>query len=198
MFTSVPGDLILHRFRVLLLTIFDLRIRPNGPQTLHSVTAFSAAYRENRGTGDIEMHKFTVGLLALVSALLVSAAPPAPDVVDGTWTASFDSFGGSQRYTWELAADGEKLTGKVISEYGEQQIRDGAMKGNKVSWTEVVTTDGNRMRMKYEGTLKGDKLKLTRTPIDQTAQGGPGGPDFGPGGFGGPGGGDSATAKRMK
>lgn len=144
------------------------------------------------------MHKLiAVNIFALAFALLVSAAPPVVESVDGTWTASFDS----QKYTWELATDGEKLTGKVIGEYGEQQIKDGSVKGNKVSWTELVTTDGNRTRMKYEGTLKGDKLKLTRSPIDQAAQGGPGGfggPDFGPGGFGGPGGGDSTTAKRMK
>lgn len=147
------------------------------------------------------MHKFAaLGLLALSLALFASAAP-VTETVDGSWTASFDSFNGSQKYTWELASDGEKLTGKVISENGEQPIRDGVIKGNKVSWTETVTVDGNRMRMKYEGTLKGDKLKLTRTPLDQSAQAGPGGfggfggPDFGPGG---PGGADSATAKRLK
>ena len=114
----------------------------------------------------------------------------------GAWTASVDSFSGTQRYTWELAADGEKLKGKVITENGEQQIKDGSIKGNKVSWTEVVTADGNRMRMKYEGTLKGDKLKLTRSVVYQPAQNGPGG--FGGPDFGGPGGGESATAKRMK
>lgn len=146
------------------------------------------------------MHKLiAVNALALAFALLISAAPAATETVDGSWTASFDSFSGSQKYTWELATDGEKLTGKVISEYGEQQIRDGSVKGNKVSWTELVTTDGNRTRMKYEGTVKGDKLKLTRSPLEQSAQGGPGGfggPGFGPGGFGG--GDDSTTAKRVK
>ena len=141
-----------------------------------------------------------VSIFALVFGLLVSAAPPVVETVDGTWTASFDSFGGTQKYTWELEADGEKLTGKVISESGEQPIKDGSVKGNKVYWTEVVTADGNRSRMKYEGTLKGDKLKLTRAPVDQQVQqGGPGGfggpGDFGPGGSGG---GDSATAKRAK
>jgi hypothetical protein len=72
------------------------------------------------------------------------------------------------------------------------------VKGNKVTWTETVTADGNRTRMKYEGTLKGDKLKLTRTPVDQTAQSGPGGPGFGGPDFGPGGGSDSATAKRSK
>ena len=95
------------------------------------------------------MHKtIAVSLFALTFALFVSAAPPAVETIDGTWTASFDSYSGTQKYTWELATDGEKLTGKVISEYGEQQIKDGSVKGNKVSWTEVVTTDGNRTRMK--------------------------------------------------
>ncbi len=148
------------------------------------------------------MHKFiAVNLFALsFAALLAFGAPAAVETVDGTWAASFDSFSGTQKYTWEFATEGEKLTGKVISESGEQPIRDGSVKGNKVYWTETVTTDGNRTRMKYEGTLKGDKLKLTRTPVDQTtSQGGPGGfggPDFGPGGPGG--GSDSATAKRSK
>jgi len=137
------------------------------------------------------MHKLiALNLFALTFSLLVSAAPPAAETVDGTWTASFDSFSGTQRYTWELSSDGEKLSGKVISESGEQPIREGSVKGNKVTWTETVTSDGNRTRMKYEGTLKGDKLKLTRTPVDQTAQSGPGGPGFG--------GSDSATAKRSK
>jgi hypothetical protein len=135
---------------------------------------------------------------ALLFALIVSAAPaPATETVDGTWTASFDSFSGSQRYTWELAAQGDKLTGTVVNENGEQKIKDGSVKGNKVSWTELVTVDGNRTRMKYEGTLKGDKLKLTRTSTDQSAQSGPGGPGFGGPDFG-PGGGDSTTAKRSK
>ncbi len=147
------------------------------------------------------MRKFlSFTLFSLLFVSLASAAQPVTELVDGTWTASFDSFSGSQKYTWELATDGEKLTGKVINENGEQQIREGFIKGNKVSWTEVVTMDGNRTRMKYEGTFKGDKLKLTRTPLDQSAQGGPGG-FGGPSGFGGPdfgGGGDSATAKRSK
>jgi len=141
-----------------------------------------------------------VSLFALALAMLVSAAqPPAAESVDGTWTASFDSFSGVQRYTWELATDGDKLTGKVIGEYGEQQIKDGTVKGNKVTWTELVTGDGNRTRMKYEGTLKGDKLKLTRSPLNQSEQAGPGGPGgFGGAGDFGGGGGDSATAKRTK
>jgi hypothetical protein len=142
------------------------------------------------------MHKLVAAnLFALLFALLVSAAPPVTETVDGTWTASFSTFSGTQKYTWELASDGEKLTGKVISENGEQQIKDGTIKGNKVTWTELVTADGNRTRMKYEGSVKGDKLKLTRAPLEQAAQGGPGGPGgFGPGDSGA----DSTTARRTK
>ena len=139
-----------------------------------------------------------LSLFAFAFALIVPAAQPVAETVDGTWTASFNTFGGSQKLTWELASDGEKLTGRVTNEFGEQKIQDGTVKGNKVAWTEVVTTDGNRTRMKYEGTFKGDKLKLTRTPVNavQSNQG-PGGPGFGPPDFGGDQG-DSATAKRMK
>ena len=144
------------------------------------------------------MRKLIASALFAVVFAFTALAGPAVETVDGTWTGAFDSFSGTQKYTWELAASGEKLTGKVISENGEQAIKDGTVKGNKVTWTEVVTADGNRTRMKYEGTIKGDKLKLTRAPAEQsTQQGGPGGfggPDFGPGGDGG----DSTTAKRAK
>jgi hypothetical protein len=40
-------------------------------------------------------------------------------MLDGNWTASFDNYSGSQKHTWELATDGDKLKGKVISENGE-------------------------------------------------------------------------------
>lgn len=132
------------------------------------------------------------------SLIAPAGQPAAAETVDGTWT-TFDTYGGSQKLTWEFTSDGEKLTGKVSSEFGEQKIQDGTIKGNKVTWTEIVTTDGNRTRMKYEGTLKGDKMKLTRTPVNaaQNNQGpGFGGPGFGPD-FGGDQG-DSATAKRTK
>jgi hypothetical protein len=140
-----------------------------------------------------------LSLFAFAFALIAPAAQPVAESVDGTWTASFDTFSGSQKLTWELVSDGEKLTGKVSSEFGEQKIQDGTLKGNKVTWTEVVTSDGNRTRMKYEGTVKGDKLKLTRAPVTavQNNQGpGFGGPGFGQD-FGGDQG-DSATAKRTK
>ena len=149
------------------------------------------------------MHRLVAAnIFGILFALLITAAPPATETVDGTWTASFSTFSGTQKYTWEFASDGDKLTGKVISENGEQQIKDGTIKGSKVTWTELVTADGNRTRMKYEGTFKGDKLKLTRAPLEQAAQGGPGGfgGPGGPGGFGpgDGGGGDSTTAKRTK
>jgi membrane protein implicated in regulation of membrane protease activity len=136
-----------------------------------------------------------LSLFAFAFALIAPAAQPVAETVDGTWTASFNTFSGSQKLTWDLVSDGEKLTGKVTNEYGEQKIQDGAIKGNKVAWVEVVTSDGNRTRMKYEGTVKGDKLKLTRTPVTAAVQNNQG-PGFGSD-FGGDQG-DSATAKRTK
>lgn len=67
----------------------------------------------------------------------------------------------------DLKADGSKLTGKVITSMGENtreaEIKDGAINGDKFSFTVVQNTPRGELTVRYHGTVEGDELKGDRT-----------------------------------
>ena len=87
--------------------------------------------------------------------------------VSGAWQAEFDSPVGIQKYTYQLKAEGEKLTGKAIGQIGTEkrdatEIKDGKVKGDEISFVEMLNFNGTELRIEYSGKLKGDEIKLTR------------------------------------
>ncbi len=98
----------------------------------------------------------TVIVAVFCSAMFLCAAS-----VDGVWKADYTSPDGTQRQsTFHLKADGEKLTGKVVSQMGESEIKDGVVKGDNVSFSVVRNFNGQEFTLKYEGKVAGDELKL--------------------------------------
>ncbi|HRI13790.1 MAG TPA: alpha/beta hydrolase-fold protein [Verrucomicrobiota bacterium] len=74
---------------------------------------------------------------------------------------------GKQTYTYELKAEGEKVTGKATGEInGENRrtvdIKDGKLVGDTVSFVEVFNFQGNDISISYTGKLAGDEIKFTR------------------------------------
>jgi hypothetical protein len=106
------------------------------------------------------MHRTLVRLLLL--AVLSLACVFAADI-DGKWTATYDTQNGPITTTWDLKADGAKLTGKANSSFGERDITEGKIEGKEVSWVEVIDAGGTTIRIVCKGTLNGDELKLSRT-----------------------------------
>jgi len=116
--------------------------------------------------------------------------------VTGTWKAEFDSQIGHLKYTYTLKQDGTNLTGKANSEVNDQkreaELKEGKVDGEKISFVEPLTINGNDIRISYNGTVSSNELKLTRevgtfVKMDivvkrETSQRGPGGRR----GFGGP------------
>lgn len=98
--------------------------------------------------------------LLLLTAL--SAASILAAAIDGKWTATYDTQAGSITTTWELKADGAKLTGKASSSFGDRDVTEGKIEGNAVSWVEVIDAGGTQIRVVCKGTLNGDEIKLTR------------------------------------
>lgn len=96
-----------------------------------------------------------------ISSLLIAALAFAADVT-GKWTASFDTQIGVQNYTYDLKADGAKLTGKATSQNGESQIQEGKIDGDNISFVENLDFQGNAIRIEYTGKISGDEIKLTR------------------------------------
>jgi hypothetical protein len=104
-----------------------------------------------------------------VKATLTRVSPPSAlaKTITGKWTAEFDSPIGTQKYTYELKVDGDKMTGKCIGEAGEQKrettIAASDIRGNEVYWVEIFDYLGTPTRIESEGEIvNADQIKVMR------------------------------------
>lgn len=139
----------------------------------------------------LKMFAITVSIFCLIVGAAVAAD------ITGTWVGEFqgDPGGGGEamKITFNLKADGSTLTGTNVGPQGnENEIIEGKIDGDKVSFAVKIDMMGNEMKINYKGAVSGDELKLTFS-----MEGGMGGP-----GGGGPGGGEAPpmeiVAKRQK
>ena len=108
--------------------------------------------------------------LLLLALLIASVLPAAAADLIGKWTAEFDSQIGVQKYTYEFKQDGGTLTGQATFDHsfgkGTVQLRAIKLDGDKVSFHEPFSMEGNEIIISYSGTLTGDEMKLTRNVGD--------------------------------
>ena len=106
-------------------------------------------------------------LLSAMIAAGMAAAVFAADVT-GTWTATFDTQVGAQKYTYTFKVQGTKLTGQAKSELAmtETEITEGTVNGDDISFVENLNFQDMPLRIVYKGKMAGDELKLTRTILD--------------------------------
>ena len=102
-------------------------------------------------------------------SLLVVAAFSFPALaadVTGTWKAEFDTQRGLQKYTFTLKQDGANLTGKFSAENSGQKregdLKEGKVDGDTVSFVELLSVQGNELRIVYTGKVSADEIKFTR------------------------------------
>jgi len=104
--------------------------------------------------------RIIVTLLAAASASFAHAAD-----VSGKWKAEFESPIGHLKYTYDLKADADKLTGKAIREQDgqktETELKEGKVSGNELRFVETLQFD-QEIRIEYKGKLDGDEIKFTR------------------------------------
>ena len=97
---------------------------------------------------------------------------------------------GPMKFTFDLKADGNKLSGSVKGPRGnENEFTDGTIDGDKLSFSyKTQGFGGNEITIKWDGTLSGEEITFT-----MGVEGGMGGP---------PGGGErppmKVVAKRVK
>jgi len=105
-------------------------------------------------------------VLGILALLLAVALPAAAADLAGKWTAEFDSPIGVQKYVYEFKKSGDVLAGQATYDHsmgkGTVALENLKIDGDKVSFEEPLTIDGNTITIKYSGTLAGDELKLTR------------------------------------
>src|SRR6266436_7913550 len=112
------------------------------------------------------MTKNRIFLFAVLIAVMASAAFAAD--ATGTWTATFDTQLGPQKYIYTFTVSGNKLTGKAKSEFAmtETEIAEGTVNGDDISFVENLNFQDMPLRIVYKGKLTGNDLKLTRTVLD--------------------------------
>jgi hypothetical protein len=62
--------------------------------------------------------------------------------------------------------DGEKLTGKTKSQFGESEITAGVVKGDDITFVENLNYEGMPLKITYKGKISGDEIKFTRNVAD--------------------------------
>ncbi len=106
-------------------------------------------------------------VLALsLSTLAVALCAAAADVT-GKWTGKYESPRGTREVTFDLKAEGDQLTGKVITARGESEIQEGKVSGDEISFVQVVSFQGREFRMLYKGKVSGDEIQFTRSVGDR-------------------------------
>jgi hypothetical protein len=111
-----------------------------------------------------------IRFLGVLALLMASALPAGAADLLGRWTAEFDSPIGVQKYVYEFKNPGDALSGEATFEHsmgkGTVALKNLKLEGDKVSFSEPLTIDGNEITITYSGTLAGDELKLTRNVGD--------------------------------
>lgn len=100
--------------------------------------------------------------VSILAALVLACALCAYADATGKWTAEFSTQIGQQKYTFDLKADGATLTGKATSPRGTQDIKEGKVAGDEVSFVEMLELQDQQIRIEYKGKVNGDEMKLTR------------------------------------
>jgi hypothetical protein len=96
--------------------------------------------------------------LSAIALLVCCAAAGAADL-NGKWKGDMKTPNGDMmEVNFNFLVNGEKLTGTVANTYGEEQITDGVVKGDAVSF--VILAGGGQFKITYKGTLAGDELKF--------------------------------------
>jgi hypothetical protein len=110
--------------------------------------------------------------------------------VTGKWVAQIPGRGGqATETTFNFKVDGDKLTGTMSGgQGGDNQISDGKVSGDDISFTVKMSFGGNEVKLLYKGKVSGSEIKFTREREGGAPGGGGGGQGGGPGGGGGGGG----------
>ena len=107
-----------------------------------------------------------IRLLFVALCAILAVAPLFSADATGTWSASFDTQVGVQKYTYTFKVDGSKLTGRAKSDNGDTEIQEGNVNGDQITFLENLNFQGMPLRIEYTGKLAGDEIKFTRKVAD--------------------------------
>ena len=95
-------------------------------------------------------------------ALLALAATAAAAGATGKWKGNLETDDGSRELTFDLKADGGKLTGTVAGLLDRSlDVNEGKVEGSTITFSVISEWDGNAVKLVYKGELAGDEIKFT-------------------------------------
>jgi hypothetical protein len=101
---------------------------------------------------------FVPGAIVLLALLTVASAAD----LNGKWKGDMKTpDNGNLEINFNFQVSGEKLTGTVANTYGEEQITDGSVKGDIISF--IVMAGGGEFKITYKGKVVGEELKFNVT-----------------------------------
>jgi len=103
--------------------------------------------------------RLAVVFLVIASSVALADEKPNPT---GSWKYTAEVGGQSFDVTIKLKLEGDKLSGSVTVNDMESKIEDAKYKDGKVSFTVNREFNGNKIVLKYAGTIKGDTFKGKR------------------------------------
>ena len=103
------------------------------------------------------MRSRVFSFVAIAMSICLTSAIAAD--LNGKWKGDMKTPNGDPlEINLNLHLDGEKLTGTVTNTYGEEQITDGTVKGDAISF--VILAGGGQFKIIYKGNVVGDELKF--------------------------------------
>jgi len=79
--------------------------------------------------------------------------------LSGKWKGDLQGpDGNALEINFDFKVDGEKLTGTVTNTYGEEQITDGVVKGDEISF--IILAGGGQFKLTYKGKVDGENIKF--------------------------------------
>lgn len=106
-------------------------------------------------------------LFLLVAVLVFGAMVAMAADVTGKWSGEMEGRNGSRTVTFDLKQDGMTLTGTTTGmgrrggEAPPQEISEGKVEGDNISFAVVREFNGNEFKTMYKGTVSGTEMKLT-------------------------------------
>jgi hypothetical protein len=105
--------------------------------------------------------------ISFLAALILAPLAVFADA-SGTWTATFDTQVGEQKYTFMFEVDGMTLTGTAKSsvagaENPEVQLQQGKVEGDTITFVENLSYQGQTLAITYTGVMTSDdEIKFSR------------------------------------
>ena len=105
-------------------------------------------------------------VLLVASVVLLCLAPALAADISGQWATVIKTAIGEMIYTFDFKVEGEKLTGKVMMSMGndssESPLMEGSVKGDEVSFVEMLKVQGQEIRCEYKGKISGSEIQGSR------------------------------------